>query len=164
MMKSNSENFIPNKTASTTNHLPWVNQTIKRLIRNEIKPSSPRKGQTTHQKVLAFLNSKVKASIRRAHREYVEGILNINTHNFKTSMRPNTKLIYSLIKNSKTESSSIPLNSEIQQFNKLHYDEADKATVKPALPIDFQFKVPSPICPIILKYEASRHWPWRQCW
>ena len=122
-----TEKWIPSKQSSVRNHLPWVNQDIKKLIRRRNRAFKRVKNTSSSSDRKKFLDLKhlVRKKVKEAHTQYLESILNINT-DAPVQHKPNTKKLFSLIKHSRQESSAIP---PLKYENKVHQDDLDKATV-----------------------------------
>ena len=123
-----TEKWIPSKQSSVRDHLPWVNQDIKKLIRRRNRAFKKVKKTSSSSDRKKFLDLKhlVRKKVKEAYNQYLEHILNLNNTDASRPNRPNTKKLYSLIKHSREESSSIP---PLKYENKLHQDDQAKATV-----------------------------------
>lgn len=153
-----TDKWIPSKQSSIRNHLPWVNQDIKKLIRRRNRAFTKVKKTSSSSDRKKFLDLKhlVRKKVKEAYNQYLEHILNLNNTDATVKTKPNTKKLYSLIKHSRQESSSIP---PLKYENKLHQDDHAKATV---LNTQFQsvFSPKSPlslasICKMKLKPDSQ---------
>ena len=123
-----TEKHIPSKMSSPRNYLPWVNQRLKRLIRrrNRAFKKSRKTNKENDRKKFLDLKHLVRKAIKESHQQYLEDILNIeNDIDTSQPRKPNTKKLYSLIKHSKQDSSTLP---PLKANNKFSYDDKEKAT------------------------------------
>ena len=102
-LKQSMDRHIPQKIASKWN-LPWMTTDIKRLCRRKKSAwDAGRHHRNSHGwKRYLKLSKQVIDSLQRAHRDYIDNILNMN-------ITENPKEIYSYMKQKKSGQSSIPV-------------------------------------------------------
>ena len=103
-LKQSMDRHIPQKKITFRWNLPWMTSDIKRLYRRKKRAwDAGRHHINSHAwKRYLKLNHQVKVSLERAHRDYIDNILN-------TNITENPKKIYSYIKQKKAGESSIPV-------------------------------------------------------
>jgi len=116
--------FMPTKTASHKNKLPWIKADLKRLYRKRDKLY--RKYKSTGHNKTKYLDMKhhCRKQTKIAYEKYLEDILNINTNinqnTTETNNKPNNKKLYSLLKHSKQDSTGIaPLKKTLRYMKKI---------------------------------------------
>jgi hypothetical protein len=116
---------VPTKQSSHRDHLPWVNQHIKRLIRRRNRAFKRQRKTNQPSDRQKFLNLKhlVRMKIKEAYTQYLENMLEINT-DASSKPKPNLKQMYTMIKHAKQESFAIP---PMKFENELHVDDIAKA-------------------------------------
>jgi hypothetical protein len=95
------------KKSSIRDHLPWVNQYVKRLIRkrNWAFKKVNKSGSSSNRKKFLDMKHLVQKKVKEAYNQYLEDILNLSNIDAQNGHKPNTKKLYSLIKHSKQEKS-----------------------------------------------------------
>ena len=105
------DKHIPIRRSGTKDGFPWINQEIRRLMRKRDKLYKrwSRSGQLDGQK--KFLDQKhlVRRITDRAYERYLKDILGLNNEEDGIDAPPKvkTKTLYSLLKQSKQDSSGI---------------------------------------------------------
>ena len=97
------DKHIPQKKITSRWNLPWITTDIKRLCRRKKRGwDAGKHHRNSHAwKRYLKLNKQVKDMLQKAHRDYIDNILNVN-------ITENPKKVYSYIKHKKSGESSIP--------------------------------------------------------
>ena len=113
------DTHIPQKKITSRWNLPWITADIKRLCRRKKRAwDAGKRNHNSHAwKRYLKLNQQVKVSLQRAHRDYIDNILNVN-------ITENPKKVYSYIKQKKSGESSIPV---LKPDNIIISDSTEKA-------------------------------------
>ena len=126
-LEKGCQHFIPIRKASSRNGLPWVNRTIKRLLRKRNKLYRKMKTQNTQQLRKRFLEMKhlCRRQVKLAYESYLEDLL--TPHDTSTAQtKPDTKKLYTLLKHAKQDAHGIDtLKTNGKSFQK----DTDKANV-----------------------------------
>ncbi|MES9880859.1 MAG: reverse transcriptase family protein [Sedimenticola sp.] len=142
------DTYIPRKLVSGKYSLPWMTQAIKRKIRKRDKLYRHHRKTGNQQSRKLFLQTRhiVKAMIKVAYGDYVEGLLGlgpIDQDNPGSSSPVNTKKLFSFLKSSKQDQHGI---SPLQKDGKLCSDTREKADI-----LNDQFRsVFTPKSPLLL--------------
>ena len=94
--------------------------------RNRAFKKAKNSRSSSDRKKFLDLKHLVRKKVKEAYNQYLEHILNLNNTDTTGKSKPNTKKLYSLIKHSRQESSSIP---PLKYENQFHQDDLAKATV-----------------------------------
>ena len=122
------DNYIPIRKAGTKDGFPWINQEIRTLMRKRDKLFRrwSRSGRPDDYK--KFLDQKhlVHRISYRAYEKYLIDILGFKKEEDDLDAPPKvkTKILYSLLKHSKQDSSGI---ASLKANNKTYTDDSDKA-------------------------------------
>ena len=118
-LKQSMDTHIPQKKITSRWNLSWITTNIKRLCRRKKRAwDAGKRNHNSHAwKRYLKLNQQVKVSLQRAHRDYIDNILNVN-------ITENPKKVYSYIKQKKSGESSIPV---LKPDNTIISDSTEKA-------------------------------------
>ena len=118
-LKQSMDRHIPQKKITSRWNLPWITTDIKRLCRRKKRAwDAGKRNHNSHAwKRYLKLNHQVKVSLEKAHRDYIDNILNVN-------ITENPKKVYSYIKQKKSGESSIPV---LKPDNIIISDSTEKA-------------------------------------
>eukprot|EP00057_Strongylocentrotus_purpuratus_P010558 XP_011665032.1 PREDICTED: RNA-directed DNA polymerase from mobile element jockey-like [Strongylocentrotus purpuratus] len=97
------DKFIPKKKLSSWQHVPWINSTIKRMIRKKKRAWNKAKKSELEKDWDKFreIRKAIKAKMRKSHEEYVKGIL-------ENSLKEKPKKFWSYISSLKKDANGIP--------------------------------------------------------
>ena len=98
---------IPSKLSSTRNNLPWVNQKLKRIVKQGDRAFQKHRksGKPADRKEFLDLKHLFRKSIKLSYQSYLEDILDVASSDLTS--KPNTKKILTLLKHSKQDSASV---------------------------------------------------------
>ena len=113
---------IPTKTIQGKSSLPWITQSIRRLIRrrDDLYRKFKKTGDLTFRNKLLSLRKSIKHKIKTSYNCYLEGLLWLNDEN---SVCDNKKL-FSFLKSAKQDQTVSP---PLQKGNRLVTDTTEKA-------------------------------------
>ena len=74
------DQYIPSKTLTSRWNIPWINQSIKKMIRKKERLYKAAKRYQTedHWKTFKQYRAQVKAEIDKAHRKFIFYMLEVN--------------------------------------------------------------------------------------
>ena len=117
---------IPMKLTGNKTNLPWINNQIKKLIRQKNKLYRKKKQDPKYSSRYKLTKTKLQKEMRNSYWNYIENMIfdiEPDANNF-TNKQP--KKLYTYIKSQKTENTSIaPLRSE----GTLHTNPIEKANI-----------------------------------
>ena len=113
---------IPTKTIQSKSSLPWITQSIRRLIRrrDDLYRKLKKTGDLTFRNKFLSLRKSIKHKIKSSYNCYLEGLLGLNDEN---SVCDNKKL-FSFLKSSKQDQTVSP---PLQKGKRLVTDTTEKA-------------------------------------
>ena len=114
------ENNVPTKTIQPNKDKPWINTSIKRLIRKKKKWFKKFKSCSSERVKNKYLTIKktCQRECRKAHNNYVKELV--------TDETPNNKRLWQYIKSKNTESVTV---GELLYDNEVYTDPIDKANI-----------------------------------
>ena len=105
-IKQAADKHIPQKTISGKQHVPWINQSIKRLIRQRQRRYNAAQHHNTPDNWRKYREARntVRRKMTEAHDDYIRGILNTDAEDEKPTMG---KRFWQYIKSRKKDTVSI---------------------------------------------------------
>ena len=145
-----SDKFIPTKLCRPKDGHPWINNSIKRLMRKRDKLYARYKSDRTNYNIkskFTSLKHKIQSEIRQAYNQYIHSIINDQPENAEQPARPN-KRFWTLIKQQKSDSKEI---TSLKSIGVTYTKASDKANI---LNVQFQSVFTKPV-PLKLKHLAE---------
>ena len=116
------DRYIPSRTTSSRNHLPWINSSIRRMTRKKqrLYNLARRTKKTKHWERFNQLKRETRRALRRAHIDYINNI-------FRESLeKHDSKTFWRYVKSQRQENVGI---APLKRGGTLHSDSTTKAEI-----------------------------------
>ncbi|MEW8546063.1 MAG: hypothetical protein AB2693_21280, partial [Candidatus Thiodiazotropha sp.] len=144
--------YVPTKTLRGRKNLPWITQGIRRKMnkRDHLYQVQKASGKDSDRELFKKVKYEVDSMIKTSYNNYLDSLVGIIDDSPCTDgPRPNTKKLYSYLKNCRQESQG---SSPLKQDEQLRTDNVQKANL-----LNEQFQsVFTPKSPLMLKQLCSQ--------